>query len=103
MSPQSSNEPSPAPADNFQLHSRSSSTEYLIESLTNTLAFLSQSFKAHLPQMNNQLRTSLNERKNARGNVVAGNAGGQNRDGNVNPGQAKPIMCYNYKVTSGTA
>ncbi|GKA25792.1 hypothetical protein Tco_0711901 [Tanacetum coccineum] len=112
MSPQSSNEPSPAPADNFQLHSGSSSTEYLIESLTNTLALLNQSFKAHLPQMNNQLRTSSNarnnatvqdgrvvvqdvrgrynannqgrpfQRNNARGNVVAGNAGGQNRDGN---------------------
>ncbi|GJV65049.1 retrovirus-related pol polyprotein from transposon TNT 1-94 [Tanacetum coccineum] len=25
----------------------------------------------------------------------AGNAGGQNRVGNVNPGQAKPIKCYN--------
>ncbi|GJR22480.1 retrovirus-related pol polyprotein from transposon TNT 1-94 [Tanacetum coccineum] len=66
--------------------------------------------------MNNQLRTSSNarnnatvqdgrvvvqdvrgrynannqgrpfQRNNARGNVVAGNAGGQNRDGNVNPG-----------------
>ncbi|GJX59026.1 retrovirus-related pol polyprotein from transposon TNT 1-94 [Tanacetum coccineum] len=29
--------------------------------------------------------------------VRARNAGGQNRDGNVNPGQAKPIMCYNCK------
>ncbi|GJW42191.1 retrovirus-related pol polyprotein from transposon TNT 1-94 [Tanacetum coccineum] len=77
--------------------------------------------------MNNQLRTSSNarnnatvqdgrvvvqdvrgrynannqgrpfQRNNARENVVAGNAGGQNRDGNVNPGQAKPIMCYNCK------
>ncbi|GJW86653.1 retrovirus-related pol polyprotein from transposon TNT 1-94 [Tanacetum coccineum] len=37
------------------------------------------------------------QRNNARGNVVAGNAGGQNRGGNVNPGQAKPIMCYNCK------
>ncbi|GJZ86256.1 integrase, catalytic region, zinc finger, CCHC-type containing protein [Tanacetum coccineum] len=27
----------------------------------------------------------------------ARNAKGQNRDGNVNPGQAKPIMCYNCK------
>ncbi|GJS85430.1 retrovirus-related pol polyprotein from transposon TNT 1-94 [Tanacetum coccineum] len=35
------------------------------------------------------------QRNNARGNVVAGNAGGQNRGGNVNPGQAKPIKCYN--------
>ncbi|GJW22050.1 hypothetical protein Tco_0032672 [Tanacetum coccineum] len=42
---------------------------YLIEScsvsLTNTLALLNQSFKAHLPQMNNQLRTSSNERNKA--------------------------------------
>ncbi|GKA52222.1 hypothetical protein Tco_0745418 [Tanacetum coccineum] len=105
----------------------STSTDNLIESLTNTLALLNQSFKAHLPQMNNQLRTSLNARNNAtvqddrvvvqdvrgrynannegrpfqrnnvRGNVVDGNAGGQNRDGNVNPGQAKPVMCYNCK------
>ncbi|GJZ00044.1 hypothetical protein Tco_0517473 [Tanacetum coccineum] len=37
-SPQSSNEPSPA--DNFQLDSGSSSTETLIESLSNTLALL---------------------------------------------------------------
>ncbi|GKB59615.1 retrovirus-related pol polyprotein from transposon TNT 1-94 [Tanacetum coccineum] len=124
-SPQSSNQPSIA--DNFQLDTGSTSTDNLIESLTNTLALLNQSFKAHLPQMNNQLRTSSNARNNAtvqdgrvvvqdvrgrynannqgrpfqrntaRGNVVAGNAGGQNRDGNVNLGQAKPIMCYNCK------
>ncbi|GJZ11742.1 retrovirus-related pol polyprotein from transposon TNT 1-94 [Tanacetum coccineum] len=122
-SPQSSNQPSLV--DNFQLDSGSTSTDNLIESLTNTLALLNQSFKAHLPQMNNQLRTSSNarnnatvqdsrvmvqdvhgrynannqgrpfQRNNARGNVVAGNAGGQNRGGNVNPGQAKPIKCYN--------
>ncbi|GKF93689.1 retrovirus-related pol polyprotein from transposon TNT 1-94, partial [Tanacetum coccineum] len=82
------------------------STDNLIESLTNTLSLLNQSFKAYLPQTNNQLRTSSNarnnqgrlfQRNNARGNVVAGNAGGQNRDGNVNPGQAKPVMCYNCK------
>ncbi|GJR93402.1 retrovirus-related pol polyprotein from transposon TNT 1-94 [Tanacetum coccineum] len=123
-SPQSSNQPSIA--DNFQLDTGSTSTDNLIESLTNTLALLNQSFKSHLPQMNNQLRTSSNarnnatvqdgrvvvqdvqrrynvnnqgrpfQRNNARGNVVAGNAGGQNRGGNVNPGQAKPIKCYNY-------
>ncbi|GJY15302.1 retrovirus-related pol polyprotein from transposon TNT 1-94 [Tanacetum coccineum] len=122
-SPQSSNQPSIA--DNFQLDTGSTSTDNLIESLTNTLALLNQSFKAHLPQMNNQLRTSSNarnnatvqdgrvvvqdvrgkynannqgrpfQRNNARGNVVAGNAGGQNRGGNVNPDQAKPIKCYN--------
>ncbi|GKD26875.1 hypothetical protein Tco_1233089 [Tanacetum coccineum] len=125
-SPQSSNQPSIA--DNFQLDTGSTSTDNLIESLTNTLALLNQSFKAHLPQMNNQLRTSSNARNNAtvqdgrvvvqdvrgrynannqgrpfqrntaRGNVVAGNAGGQNRDGNVNPGQAKPIN--NQSVTN---
>ncbi|GJV15697.1 hypothetical protein Tco_1361020 [Tanacetum coccineum] len=39
-SPQSSNEPSPA--DNFQLDSGSSSTENLIESLSNSLALLTQ-------------------------------------------------------------
>ncbi|GKD49717.1 retrovirus-related pol polyprotein from transposon TNT 1-94 [Tanacetum coccineum] len=110
-SPQSSNEPSPA--DNFQLDSGSSSTENLIESLSNSLALLTQSYKSHLPQTNNQLRTSSNARNkatvqdgrvvvqdirgryNARGNGVAGNVGGQNRGDNINPGQAKPIKCYN--------
>ncbi|GJZ57356.1 hypothetical protein Tco_0612850, partial [Tanacetum coccineum] len=59
------------------------------------LVLLTQSYKSYLPQTNNQLRTSSNARNNARGNVVAGNAGGQNRGGNVNLGQAKPIKCYN--------
>ncbi|GKD89313.1 hypothetical protein Tco_1364820 [Tanacetum coccineum] len=102
-SPQSSNEPSPA--DNFQLDSGSSSTENLIESLSNSLALLTQSYKSHLPQTTNKLRTSSNarnkatvqdgrvvvqdvrgrynannqgkpfQRNNARGNVVAGNVG----------------------------
>ncbi|GKA40243.1 retrovirus-related pol polyprotein from transposon TNT 1-94 [Tanacetum coccineum] len=36
------------------------------------------------------------QRNNARGNGVAGNVGGQNRGGMINPGQAKPIKCYNY-------
>ncbi|GJU52374.1 integrase, catalytic region, zinc finger, CCHC-type containing protein, partial [Tanacetum coccineum] len=102
-SPQSSNQPSLV--DNFPMDTGSTSTDNLIESLTNTLALLNQSFKAHLPQMNNQLKTSSNARNNATvqdGKVVvqdvrAGNAGGQNRDGNVNPGQAKPVMCYNCK------
>ncbi|GJW39575.1 retrovirus-related pol polyprotein from transposon TNT 1-94 [Tanacetum coccineum] len=105
----------------------STSTDNLIESLTNTLALLNQSFKAHLPQTNNQLRTSSNarnnatvqdgrvvvqdvrgrynannqgrpfQRNNAREVVGTGNVGGQNRVGNMNPGQAKPIMCYNCK------
>ncbi|GJU79022.1 retrovirus-related pol polyprotein from transposon TNT 1-94 [Tanacetum coccineum] len=122
-SPQSSKEP--YPADNFQLDSGSSSTENLIESLSNSLALLTQSYKSHLPQTNNQLRTSSNarnkamvqdgkvvvqdvrgrynannqgrpfQRNNARGNGVAGNVGGLNRGGIINPGPARPIKCYN--------
>ncbi|GJT05552.1 E-beta-farnesene synthase, partial [Tanacetum coccineum] len=90
---QSTNQPSPA--DNFQLDSGSSSTENLIESLTNSLSLLTQSYKSNLPQTNNQLRTSSNARNKATVQDGAGNAGGQNRVGNVNPGQAKPIKCYN--------
>ncbi|GKC02220.1 retrovirus-related pol polyprotein from transposon TNT 1-94 [Tanacetum coccineum] len=122
-SPQSSTEP--YPSDNFQMNSGSSSTENLIESLSNSLALLTQSYKSHLPQTNNQLRASSNarnkamvqdgkvvvqdvrgrynannqgrpfQRNNTRGNGVAGNVGGQNRGGIINPGQAKPIKCYN--------
>ncbi|GJW18303.1 retrovirus-related pol polyprotein from transposon TNT 1-94 [Tanacetum coccineum] len=33
---------------------------------------------------------------NGRGDVAAGNRGAQNRDGNANVGQGKPIKCYNY-------
>ncbi|GKA81035.1 hypothetical protein Tco_0787727 [Tanacetum coccineum] len=62
-SPQSSNEPSPA--DNFQLDSGSSSIENLIESLSKSLALLTQSYKSHLPQTNSQLRTSSNARNKA--------------------------------------
>ncbi|GJT42550.1 hypothetical protein Tco_0951265 [Tanacetum coccineum] len=61
-----------------------SSTENLIESLTNSLSFLTQLYKSNLPQTNNQLRTSFNARNKATvqdGRVVvqdvrgAGNAG----------------------------
>ncbi|GJR84351.1 retrovirus-related pol polyprotein from transposon TNT 1-94, partial [Tanacetum coccineum] len=122
-SPQSSTEP--YPSDNFQMNSGSSSTENLIESLSNSLALLTQSYKSHLPQTNNQLRASSNarnkatvqdgkvvvqdvrgrynatnqgrpfQRNNARGNGLTGNVGAQNRGGMINPGQAKPIKCYN--------
>ncbi|GJT99509.1 retrovirus-related pol polyprotein from transposon TNT 1-94 [Tanacetum coccineum] len=110
-----------------------SSTENLIESLSNTLALLTQSYKSHLPQTNNQLRASSNarskamvqdgkvvvqdvrgrfnatnqgrpfQRNNARGNGVTGNVGGQNRGGMINPGQAKPIKCYNCNGLGHTA
>ncbi|GJU14500.1 hypothetical protein Tco_1142466 [Tanacetum coccineum] len=59
-SPQSSTEP--YPSDNFQMNSGSSSTENLIESLSNSLALLTQWYKSHLPQTNNQLRASSNAR-----------------------------------------
>ncbi|GJR57542.1 retrovirus-related pol polyprotein from transposon TNT 1-94 [Tanacetum coccineum] len=102
----------------------------MIESLSNTLALLTQSYKSHLPQTNNQLRASSNarnkamvqdgkvvvqdvrgrynatnqgrpfQRNNARGNGVAGNVvGGEKKKvrpkSMINPGQAKPIKCYN--------
>ncbi|GJW47648.1 retrovirus-related pol polyprotein from transposon TNT 1-94 [Tanacetum coccineum] len=103
-SPQSSNEPSPA--DNFQLDSGSSSTENLIESLSNSLALLTQSNKATVQDgrvVVQDVRGRYNannqgmpfQRNNARENVVAGNVGGQNRGGIINPSQAKPIKCYN--------
>ncbi|GJT20448.1 hypothetical protein Tco_0890385 [Tanacetum coccineum] len=95
-------------------------TDDLIENLTKTVALLSQSYKTHLPQTKNQLKTSSNTKNqatvqngrvvvqnvqgrqnrvqgnNARGVVVAGNAGVLNSVGNANPGQAKPIKCYNF-------
>ncbi|GJV64374.1 retrovirus-related pol polyprotein from transposon TNT 1-94 [Tanacetum coccineum] len=94
-------------------------TDDLIENLTKTVALLAQSYKTHLPQTNNQLRTSSNTRNQAtvqngrvvvqnvqgrqnrgqgnyaRGAVTAGNGGVQNRVGNANPGQARQIKCYN--------
>ncbi|GJS58980.1 hypothetical protein Tco_0653764 [Tanacetum coccineum] len=64
-SPQSSKEP--YPADNFQLDSGSSSTENLIESLSNSLALLTQSYKSHLSTNKQSLRMSSNARNNVCG------------------------------------
>ncbi|GJR09292.1 integrase, catalytic region, zinc finger, CCHC-type containing protein [Tanacetum coccineum] len=44
---------------------------------------------------NVQGRQNRVQRNNARGAVATGNGGVQNRVGNANPGQGKPIMCYN--------
>ncbi|GKF73731.1 hypothetical protein Tco_0220063, partial [Tanacetum coccineum] len=52
-------------ANENRMMMESTSTDNLIESLTNTLALLNQSFKAHHPQTNNQLRTPSNARNNA--------------------------------------
>nr|GEV32981.1 hypothetical protein [Tanacetum cinerariifolium] len=73
----------------------SSPTEDLIENLTNTLALLTQSYRTFLSQTNNQLRTSSNARNQARGGSAVGYGGAQNRVRNVNPGQARPVKCYN--------
>ncbi|GJW24347.1 hypothetical protein Tco_0038158 [Tanacetum coccineum] len=72
MSPQSSNEPSPA--DNFQLDSRSSSIENLIETTVQDGRVVVQDIRGRY-KVNNQGRPF--QRNNARGNVVAGNAGGE--------------------------
>ncbi|GKB33683.1 hypothetical protein Tco_0873084 [Tanacetum coccineum] len=95
-----------------------STTDNLIENLTNTLALLTQSYKTFLPQTNNQLRTSSNPRNqatvqdgrvvvqnvqgrqnrgqgnNARGAGAVGYARAQNRMGNANPGQARQNSEY---------
>ncbi|GKC09720.1 retrovirus-related pol polyprotein from transposon TNT 1-94 [Tanacetum coccineum] len=42
-----------------------------------------------------QGRQNQNQRYFARGNGTAGNGGAQNRAGNTNAGQGKPIKCYN--------
>ncbi|GJV75149.1 hypothetical protein Tco_1506733 [Tanacetum coccineum] len=73
----------PSPADNFQMDSGSSSIENLIES--NTLTLLSQSYKSHLLQTNNQLRASSNARNKAMQKCVRG----QNSGGMINHGAAK--------------
>ncbi|GJS71799.1 integrase, catalytic region, zinc finger, CCHC-type containing protein [Tanacetum coccineum] len=89
-SPQSLNEPSLA--DNFQLDSGSSSTETLIETTVQDGRVVVQDVRGRY-NANNQGKPF--QRNNARGNVVAGNVGGQNRGGIINPGPAKPIKCYN--------
>ncbi|GJS44202.1 retrovirus-related pol polyprotein from transposon TNT 1-94 [Tanacetum coccineum] len=96
-------------------------TDEILDNLTKQMALLAQSFRATLPQTNNQLRTSSNTRNQAtiqdgrvvvqnvqgrqnqnqnqryfaRGNGAAGNGGAQNRAGNANAGQGKPVKCYN--------
>ncbi|GJV22801.1 retrovirus-related pol polyprotein from transposon TNT 1-94 [Tanacetum coccineum] len=98
-----------------QIDSGYTQTDEILDNLTKQMALLAQSFRATLPQTNNQLRTSSNTRNQAtiqdgrygrqnqnqnqrylaRGNGVAGNGGAQNRAGNANTGQEKPIKCYN--------
>ncbi|GKE74178.1 hypothetical protein Tco_1536219 [Tanacetum coccineum] len=72
-------------ADNTQLDLGLSSTDNLIENLTNTLALLTQSYKTYLPQTNNQLITSSNARNQA--TVQDGRVFVQNVQGRQNRGQ----------------
>ncbi|GKB58620.1 retrovirus-related pol polyprotein from transposon TNT 1-94, partial [Tanacetum coccineum] len=69
-------------------------TDEILDNLTKQMALLAQSFRATLPQTNNQLRTSSNTRNQAT-IQDAGNGGAQNRAGNANAGQGKPVKCYN--------
>ncbi|GJY71702.1 retrovirus-related pol polyprotein from transposon TNT 1-94 [Tanacetum coccineum] len=102
-----------------QIDSGYTQTDEILDNLTKQMALLAQSFRATLPQTNNQLRTSSNTRNQAtiqdgrvvvqnvqgrqnqnqryfaRGNGAAGNRGAQNRSGNANAGQRKPFKCYN--------
>ncbi|GKC16329.1 retrovirus-related pol polyprotein from transposon TNT 1-94, partial [Tanacetum coccineum] len=106
-------------AETSQLDSGYTKTDEILDTLTKQVALLAQSFRATLLQTNNQLRTSSNTRNQAtvqdgqvvvqnvqgrqnqnqrnfvRGNGAAGNGGAQNRAGNANVGQRKPIKCYN--------
>ncbi|GJS11962.1 hypothetical protein Tco_0368758 [Tanacetum coccineum] len=69
--------------DNIHLDLGLTPTNDLIENLTKIAALLAQSYKTHLPQTNNQLRTSSNTRNQAivqNGRVVVQNVQGrQNR------------------------
>ncbi|GKB20164.1 integrase, catalytic region, zinc finger, CCHC-type containing protein [Tanacetum coccineum] len=106
-------------AKNSHLDSGYTQTDEILDTLTKQVALLAQSFRVNLPQTNNQLRTSSNTRNQAtvqdgrivvqnvqgrqnqnqrnfaRGAGAAGNGGAQNRAGNANAGQGKPIKCYN--------
>ncbi|GJV24767.1 retrovirus-related pol polyprotein from transposon TNT 1-94 [Tanacetum coccineum] len=106
-------------ANNIHLDTGLSLADELLDNLTKQVALLAQQYKTKFPQTNNQLRTSSNiqnqatvqngrvvvqnvqgrhnrvQGNNARGAVAAGNEGAQNKVGNANAGQGKPIKCYN--------
>nr|GEW78581.1 retrovirus-related Pol polyprotein from transposon TNT 1-94 [Tanacetum cinerariifolium] len=92
-------------ADNAHLDSGLSSTDNLIENLTNTLAILTQLYKTFLPQINNQLRTSSNTRNQAivqDSRVVVQNVQGRlNRGQGNNPRGGGPGCLFCVGVSSG--
>ncbi|GKA45382.1 hypothetical protein Tco_0738178 [Tanacetum coccineum] len=77
-----------------QIVSGYTQTDEILDHLTKQMALLAQSFRATLPQTNNKLRTSSNTQNQAT-IQDAGNGGAQNRAGNANAGQGKPVKCYN--------
>ncbi|GKB42527.1 retrovirus-related pol polyprotein from transposon TNT 1-94 [Tanacetum coccineum] len=102
-----------------QLDTSFSTADEVLEKLTKQVALLFQQYKTQFPQTHNQLRSSSNTQNqatvqngrvvvqnvqgrqykvqgnNARGAIVTGNGGAQNRADNANVGQGKPIKCYN--------
>ena len=94
---------------NNQSESRDSYIDKRIDNLSNQVSLLVQHLRTALPQTNNQLRMSSNPRNLAiledgrvvvqgrqnvfRMNGARGNT--QNRIGNFNQGQGRPIKCYN--------
>ncbi|GJY67427.1 retrovirus-related pol polyprotein from transposon TNT 1-94 [Tanacetum coccineum] len=66
-------------------------TQHSIDPLT----FVSNISPQQVVVQNVHGRQNRDQGNNARGAVAAGNRGFQNRVGNANPGQAKPIKCYN--------
>nr|GEY23548.1 hypothetical protein [Tanacetum cinerariifolium] len=77
----------PYSVKNSQLDTGYTPTGQMIDNLSNQIALLAQQFRATLSQTNNQLRTSSNT-------STAGSGNAQNRAGNANQGQGKPIKCY---------
>ncbi|GKB81309.1 hypothetical protein Tco_0948204 [Tanacetum coccineum] len=74
-------------ADNTQPDSGFTPIDDLIENLTKTVVLLAQSYKTHLTQTNNQLRTSSNTRNQAtvqNGRVVVQNVQGRQNRGQWN-------------------
>nr|GEU59756.1 quiescin-sulfhydryl oxidase 2 [Tanacetum cinerariifolium] len=57
---------------------------------------LNSKFDGRVVIYNVQGRQNQNQRNFARGTGVVGNGNAQNRAGNANQGQGKPIKCYNY-------
>ncbi|GJV66435.1 hypothetical protein Tco_1477263, partial [Tanacetum coccineum] len=89
-------------ADNTQPDSGLTLTDDLIENLTKTVALLTQSYKTHLPQTNNQLRTSSNTRNQAtvqNGRVVVQNVQGrQNRGQGIMLGEQLQLEMREFRT-----